>query len=212
VLLVFITVFFLSRNRATLAADPLISIFNLRFSVSNLRLTSLNWQGSMWLIVIIAVAGAILYPRFWCRYVCPAGAFLSLFNNIVILKKLLPAKWFGRCEFGLTAKDQMDCIYCNRCRYAGKIVAKEEALPPITPVPANFLWRFLVPSVLIAAIFVSATSIDKLLEVAPVGTDYSVTASASAGQPRNVDLQRVRTMIEQKQLSDREAEFYIKVE
>lgn len=212
VLLVFITVFFLSRNRATLAADPLILIFNLRFSVLNFRLESLNWPASMWLIVIIAVAGAILYPRFWCRYVCPAGAFLSLFNNIVILKKLLPAKWFGRCEFGLTAKDQMDCIYCDRCRYAGKIVAKEEALPSITPVPANFLWRFLVLSVLIAAIFVSATSIDKLLEVAPVGIDYSVTASASAGQPRDVDLQRVRTMIEQKQLSDREAEFYKKVE
>jgi hypothetical protein len=35
---------------------------------------------------------------------------------------------------------------------------------------------------------------------------------SSAGQVRDVDLQRIRTMIEQKRLSDREAEFYKKIE
>jgi hypothetical protein len=41
------------------------------------------------------------------------------------------------------------------------------------------------------------------------GPTGSVSAS---GEPRDVDLQRIRTLIEQKKLSDQEAEFYEKVE
>jgi len=209
VLFVFIIVFFLSRNRVTLAADPLISIFNFRFSITDFQLT---WQTSMWLIIAVAVAGAIFYPRFWCRYLCPVGAFLSLFNNVVILKRYLPAKKFGRCEFGLTAKDHIDCIYCDRCRYRAKGALKEEVLPDSVYVPTNLLSRYFVVGVVVVAIFVSVISVDRFLEVVPVGVDYSATLVSSAGQPRDVDLQRVRSMIEQKRLSDREAEFYKKVE
>ena len=64
-----------------------------------------------------ALIGSVFYTRFWCRYLCPAGAFLSLFNNLPIPKLRLPAKSFGRCEFGLTYKDKLDCIYCDKCRF-----------------------------------------------------------------------------------------------
>lgn len=205
VLFVFVIVFFLSRNRVTLAADPLISTFHFRLGLA-------NWQSSMWLIAAVAMIGAIFYPRFWCRYLCPAGAFLSLFNNVVILKRYVPVKWFGRCEFGLTAKDRMDCIYCDKCRYEAKAILKQEALEGAANRPAKPISRYFVAGVLAAAILVSAISINKFFEVAPIGIDYSTTAVSSAGQPRDVDLQRVRTLIEQKRLSDREAEFYKKVE
>jgi Na+-translocating ferredoxin:NAD+ oxidoreductase RnfG subunit len=228
VLFVFIMVFFLSRNRATLAADPLISIFNFRFHISNYGFQISNFGfhisdfrlafaggsaegGWVWLIVAVALAGAIFYPRFWCRYVCPVGAFLSLLNNMVILKRYLPAKRFGRCEFGLTAKDRMDCIYCDRCRYEAKAVLKEEVLPAGEYVPGSLLSRYFVVSVLAVAIFVSAISVNIFLKTVPVGLE-SATLVSSAGQPRDVDLQRVRSMIEQKQLSDREAQFYKKAE
>jgi hypothetical protein len=214
VLFVFIMVFFLSRNRVTLAADPLISVFDFRFSISGLWLAFVGGsaeRGWIWLIVAVALAGVIFYPRFWCRYVCPVGAFLSLFNNVVILKRYLPAKRFGRCEFGLTAKDQMDCIYCDRCRYSTKPVLKEEVLPASEYAPRSLLSRYFVVSVLAVAIFVSAISVNTFLKTVPVGLESAALVS-SAGQPRDVDLQRVRSMIEQKQLSDREAEFYKKVE
>jgi spermidine synthase len=213
VLFVFTIVFFLSRNRVTLAADPLISIFNFRFSISGLRLASVSWLaegGWMWLIAAV-LAGAIFYPRFWCRYLCPVGAFLSLFNNVVILKRYLPAKRFGRCEFGLTAKDHIDCIYCDRCRYEAKAVLKEDVLPAGGYVPMNLLSRYFVVSVLVVAIFISAISVNRFLEVVPVSLESAPLVS-SAGQPRDIDLQRVRSMIEQKRLSDREAQFYKKVE
>ncbi len=205
VLLVVIIVFFSSRNRTTLAADPLISIFNIQF-----------WQlsifGPLLLIVTIALIGSVFYTRFWCRYLCPVGAFLSLFNKVVILKRYVPVKKFGRCEFGLTGKDQMDCIYCDRCRYQAKTAVKKEHLPLPRHVPAKAVSRYFVVGVLIAAILISTVSVSRFSQVIGAGIGTSAGTQPTGGEPRDVDLQRIRTMIEQNKLSDREAEFYKKVE
>jgi len=45
-----------------------------------------------------------------------------------------------------------------------------------------------------------------------MGSDYYIALAPSGGQSRDVDMQRIRTLVEQKRLSDREAEFYKKVE
>jgi Na+-translocating ferredoxin:NAD+ oxidoreductase RnfG subunit len=211
VLLVLIIVFFLSRNRTTLATDPLISIFNPstldfdRYPLLAGQFSIYDFQSAMLLIVATVLIGSIFYGRFWCRYLCPAGAFLSLLNNVAILKRYLPAKRFGRCEFGLTPKDQTDCIHCDRCRYGSQPHKRIE-------VKEHKRTQVLVPFVLAAAIFVSAVSISRFLQVVPTGSDYYIALAPSGGQPRNVDMQRIRTLIEQKRLSDQEAEFYNKVE
>jgi hypothetical protein len=136
---------------------------------------------------------------------CPAGAFLSLLNHIAILKRYLPAKRFGRCEFGLTAKDKMDCIQCDRCRYSKSIhkVTREKKYKGA---------QVLIPYAIVVAIFISAVSINRFLQVIPVGQDYSTILAPSGGRPRDVDIQRVRTMIQQKKLSDKESEFYKKLD
>ncbi len=198
VLFVLIVVFFLSRNRTTLGADPLISIFNLRFSIYGFR-------SAMLLIAAAALAGAVFYGRFWCRYLCPAGAFLSLFNNVVLLKRYLPRKLFGKCEFGLSTKDQMDCLYCDRCRYS----APEHMG---TRVQEHKARQVLLPYAFAVAILVAGVSIGRFMQVIPVGGDYSAEFVSAGGQARDIDLKKVQTMIEQKRLSDREAEFYKKVE
>ena len=203
VLFVLIIVFFCSRDRTTLAADPLIGVFAGSATLYTI---------SVVLIVAIALFGSIFYTRFWCRYLCPVGAFLSLFNNVVILKRYLPTKKFGRCEFGLTGKDQTDCIYCDRCRYQVKPAPKEELLPRPHYALVNLLSRYFVVGIFIIAILVSTVSVNRFLQVIPLGSDYSTAFVPSGGQPRDVDLQRVRTMIEQKKLSDREAEYYKKIE
>ncbi|MFQ6034638.1 MAG: 4Fe-4S binding protein [Sedimentisphaerales bacterium] len=199
VLFIFIILFFSCRSRSTLATDPLISFFNLRF-----------WQLSMLFIAAIALISSVFYTRFWCRYLCPAGAFLSLLNNVAILKRYLPAKRFAKCEFGLTAKDHLDCIYCDRCRYQPKVDKNhpQAALEAAT----RLLSRYFVAAVLVIAILVSTISISRFLQVIPTGLGQQAVSAASGGQPRDVDLQRVRTLIEQKRLSDREAEFYKKLE
>jgi polyferredoxin len=205
ILLVVIIVFFSSRNRTTLTSDPLISIFNFQF-----------WQlsifGPLLLIVTMALIGSVFYTRFWCRYLCAVGAFLSLFNKVVILKRYVPVKKFGRCEFGLTGKDQMDCIYCDRCRYQAKTAVKKEHLPRLHHAPAKAVSRYFVVGVLIAAILVSTVSVSRFSQVIGTGIGKSAGTQSAGGEPRDVDLQRIRTMIEQNKLSDHEAEFYKKVE
>jgi spermidine synthase len=196
VLFIMIAVFFLARNRTTLAADPLISIFNYRSAIFNWSITG------GFLIVPAALVGSIFYGRFWCRYLCPVGAFLSLFNNAVILRRYLPRKKFGRCQFGLTAKDRMDCIYCDKCRYEKRI-----STAPQKPHTA----RIFLTCVLIVAIFVSTVSVNRFLQVVGATID-EVAVSVSGGQPRDVDLQRIRKMIQEKKLSEKEADFYKKLE
>jgi hypothetical protein len=139
---------------------------------------------------------------------------LSLLNNVTLLRGLVPAKKYGRCEFGLTGKDKMDCIYCDKCRYEAEVIPKQE-LARSEAAPRGSLTglgRYLVATAVAAALVVSAVSLNKFLEAMPTGRDYSAGFVASGGQPRDVDLQRVQTMIRQNKLSDREAEFYEKVE
>jgi spermidine synthase len=201
ILLVIIIVFFFSRNRTTLVTDLLISMFNFRF-----------WQLSILLIVAVALIGSLLYTRFWCRYLCPAGAFLSLLNNVVILKRYVPRKKFGLCEFGLTGKDQMDCIYCDRCRYQAKTAVNKEHLPRPHLTTAKLQDRYFIMGVLVIAVFISTVSVSRFLQVIPASFGQPAKTQPAGGEPRDVDLQRIRTMIRQNRLSDREAEFYKKIE
>jgi len=203
ILFILVIVFFLSRSKTTLQADPLIKLFNFQSSV-------FNPQSAVFIIAIAALLCSIFYTRFWCRYLCPVGAFLSLFNNIALLKRYAPAKIFGRCEFGLTAKDRMDCLYCDRCRYITKTAPKPETLQLHPPAPLKLLSRYFVIAVLAFAVFISSISISSLLQAFPSAAPaFSVSAG---GQPRDLDLQKIRTMIQQKKLSDREADFYKKID
>ncbi|UCG47271.1 MAG: 4Fe-4S binding protein [Phycisphaerales bacterium] len=206
-LFVVVAAFFLSRNRTTLAQDPLISVFHRRFGLYELG-------PAMLVILAIALVGSLLFSRFWCRYLCPAGAFLSLLNAATFFKRLLPPKRFAKCEFGLSARDHADCIHCDRCRYGpGKAAALASVRPP-EPAPTRAASRYFVTFVLATAIFVSTLSARRFLQVAPVRVerDYSTAFAPSAGEPRDVDLQRIRTMIRQNKLSDHEAEFYSRPE
>jgi len=230
VLFVLVIVFFLSRDRTTLAADPLISVFSGRLSLSDIQWSISERQSSILVILAIILLGSLFYTRFWCRYLCPAGAFLSLFNKIAILKRILPAKRFGRCEFGLTPTDQLDCIYCDRCRHAPtpertrgtqddrRRTTEDSRAKGTREIINNQLSiinqssRYLLICALTAAIFVSAVSVDRFLQVMPASADYPGVSLASGGQPRDVDLQRIRKLIQEKKLSDHEAEFYKKLE
>lgn len=202
VLFVLMAIFFLARNRTTLAADPLIEIFNLRFLVH-------RWRSVMAVIAIAALVGSVFYTRFWCRYLCPAGAFLSLLNNLVALKRYLPPKRFGKCEFGLTAKDKMDCIYCDRCRHTAP---DYKGLRAQERKGKKVQGRVLVACAIVAAIVVSTVSARRFLEVMPTAIEYRAATAGAGGEPRDVDLKKVERMIRQKKLSDREAEFYKQVE
>ncbi len=192
VLFIFIAVFFVFRNHAALSADPLIEAFSRALP------KLLLWTAG------IALIGSVVFVRFWCRYLCPAGAFLALLNGVALLKRLMPAKKFSRCQFGVTGKTQLDCICCDKCRYEWK--------PPSTEKPApRFLGRYFLVPVVLAAIFISAVSVSSAWQT--LSTEMALTAAAgSAGQIHDVDLEKIRTLIRQQKLSDHKADYYKKLE
>jgi spermidine synthase len=196
VLFILVVLFFISRSRTTLAGDPLSQIFNL--PVYSL------WRPFV-LIAAAAVFCSLFYTRFWCRYVCPVGAFLSLLNNLAPLKRYLPAKWYRNCEFGLTADDHLDCIYCDKCRYDSRPAASQEQ------TPARISPSFAV-AVFVIVILLSVFSVRSFLQAVPLRAGQTISAAGSAGQPRDVDFARIEKMIKEKKLSDREADFYKKVD
>jgi NosR/NirI family nitrous oxide reductase transcriptional regulator len=212
VLFVLLTAFFLVRNRTTLAADPLISVFGLRISPSGFRLAGVDLTVVTLVVVVAALLFSLFYTRWWCRYLCPAGAFLSLLNGIALFKKYLPAKKFSKCEFGLTARDNLDCIQCDRCRYEKKALTQRPTLERISPTYAVVAPRLFIISVLVAGILISGISIRRFLRVVPTGSDYLAKFVSSGGQPRDVDVQHIRKLIEQNRLSDHEADYYKRVE
>lgn len=196
VLAVLIAGFFIVRDRRTLAGDPLTSIFALRSASS-------HWP--VWLPVVagIALVGSAFYVRFWCRYLCPAGAFLSLLNRFRLLRRFNPPKWFAQCEFGLTVSDHLDCIYCDRCRHPMK------ATPAGTSQSAGSV---LILAAVLLGLFVAGLSVSQLRLAMPEVLQESIKATGAGGQPRDVDVRQIRTLIEQGRLSNHEAEHYKQVE
>jgi hypothetical protein len=155
-------------------------------------------------VVGAAVVGSVFYGRFWCRYLCPVGAFLSLLNRARLLRRLIPARWFGRCEFGLTASDHLDCLYCDRCRHEGKSQISN----------LKFQIGSRTPLVLVAVLMgllVSGLRLSEFRRAMPQILHETATV-VGAGRPRDVDAGQVRTLIEQGRLSNREAEHYRQVE
>jgi ferredoxin-type protein NapH len=71
------------------------------------------------------LVGMVLIARFWCRYLCPMGAILSLFNRVSFLHlHLSPDRCSGcracanSCPMGLDPHlehDNHNCIKCGEC-------------------------------------------------------------------------------------------------
>jgi predicted membrane-bound spermidine synthase len=76
-----------------------------------------GWTMDSWVLglSLVALVASVVYFRFWCRYLCPAGAFLALFNRIALLRKCAPKPIPGKCDLGVISVEDVDCIRCHRC-------------------------------------------------------------------------------------------------
>ncbi|MBP5749504.1 MAG: 4Fe-4S binding protein, partial [Firmicutes bacterium] len=74
-------------------------------------------------------AGAIFIPRCFCRYLCPLGAFYSLFSRFALYRMELDASsciGCGKCEeacpMAVRVTQELEtspeCIRCGRCKAA----------------------------------------------------------------------------------------------
>lgn len=208
VLFLLIGSYFCIHQRHILSSDILIDFFRR------------GGKSYPWHILLPTFIGVLLFTRFWCRYACPAGAFLSLLGWWAPLKRLLPAKIYSRCDLGVAHAYELDCISCDRCRF-------ERTVPPITeteeprkspPKPFSSLLPMCTLLLVLMILGVTAKSLVSYSRTesfrAPGQIDLTGSvpgATVSTGEPRNVDKEKIRRMIQQKQLSEHEAEFYRKI-
>lgn len=80
----------------------------------------------IWALTLLMLAASLFFFRFWCRYLCPAGAFLALFNKVSLLAHWWPKPKPGHCDLGVTFPGDVDCIRCHRCLFEPQQVLQEK--------------------------------------------------------------------------------------
>ena len=70
------------------------------------------------MLAVLVIGLSIVFRRFWCRSLCPAGAFLALLNGVRLFKRVVPHTEPARCDLGVRSAAELDCICCDRCRHA----------------------------------------------------------------------------------------------
>lgn len=86
------------------------------------------------------LVGMVVIARFWCRYLCPMGALLSLFNRVSFLHLSLDRRTCSQCAacaavcpMGLEPHieyDDHNCIKCGACTEACSLGALRLTLSP----------------------------------------------------------------------------------
>ncbi len=102
-----------------MAYPPLRDFCPVR-AVFSLKMTTL-----LWITLAVFLAGSILVERFWCKYFCPLGATLAIFNKIspVRLVSSSTCNQCGRCdiECSMAIEDvplnlnDAECVRCMEC-------------------------------------------------------------------------------------------------
>ncbi len=183
-------------------ADPLVSFF------SSSRPTVILCFGT--------AAGllSLFYGRFWCRNLCPAGAFLSLLNRFRLLRRWIPDVPFARCDYGVTHRDELDCICCDRCRNQESARFRKCAN---TRFGKMELFARCSLREIILLISVAAAAALWLIQMRYTQEKrgiltYASKALPTTGKVRNADMDIIRSKIRRGELSDHEALYYDKLE
>lgn len=103
------------------AAFPPLREFCPVRAVFSLKMTSL-----LWLTLGIFLSGSVLVERFWCKYFCPLGVTLAIFNKISPVRLVTDTNHCnncGRCDIECSMDIQdvphnlndAECVRCMEC-------------------------------------------------------------------------------------------------
>lgn len=159
--------------------------------------------GAVYLFVlgITVLLLSLVSPRFWCRNLCPTGAFLSLLNGVRLLRFWMPRQIPARCHLGVNTTEELDCIHCDQCITGIRHAPVSQ--DPLYKDRGNLIFLFCV-----AAIFWGCLMLSVSEAVPYFRSTVFQEQGESSGKPRPVDIPRMKRMIEEGMLSDHDAEFY----
>jgi polyferredoxin len=100
-------------------------------AVFGLHMTTL-----LWIALAVFLAGSVLVERFWCKYLCPLGAALAIFNKISPVRIVSDndhCNHCGRCDIECSmgiqeVPDNLGDPECIRCLECLEACAREDAL------------------------------------------------------------------------------------
>ena len=96
------------------------------FAYTSIHVPRYALQFSIVLIFVFVLGGAYLSPRFWCRYLCPAGALFALASLKPLVRRAVGESCtrcglcVQKCPMGAILPDPFktdfsECIVCLRC-------------------------------------------------------------------------------------------------
>jgi hypothetical protein len=173
------------------------------------------------LLACAVLALSIFSGRFWCRNLCPTGAFLGWLGAFRPLHRLAPYITPANCGYGVRRYDDLDCLQCDNCRKAGAQPAEEAAEPRPTARELAYLAAALALAALLVRLVVAPFEVSKAwktegAEVPSLGkTNVSGFQALEKPPPRPpprtlpaAETQKIRDQIQKKKLSDHEAKYY----
>ncbi|MCC6956964.1 MAG: 4Fe-4S binding protein [Anaerolineales bacterium] len=101
-------------------------------AVFSFKLTS----GLLWSVLITFIVTSMLVERVWCKYLCPLGASLALFNKISPVRlsaDFQNCNHCGRCDIECSmgiqdVPDDLSSVECIRCLECLETCARKDAL------------------------------------------------------------------------------------
>jgi polyferredoxin len=188
VLAAFVSAWMLTGSSSLLAADPLQHAFSGKLA-----------SGAM-LLAAVALLLSLFSFRFWCRTFCPVGALLSLGGRIGLALGIAPRKEYAVCDLGAVRDRDTECLHCNRCLTAATLTPERMGSKLLKfPRSAVDVWSMIAVGA-VALLFAGVIAVGSPSE--PAAT------TPSGGTPRDVDMEVIRTLIEEKKLSDHEALYW----
>jgi len=190
-------------------------------------------EGTLLFILFIIII-SLVYKRFWCRVLCPAGAFLSLFNAIRIIRIFKSKINIRRCDLGVYSTKEIDCICCDNCRNH-----KKESTSKSTHLKSKiYNYLFIVLCIISFSYMILmlnqsysrqresdiGNNLEHILENQPavqikeqtklktIIFSKRIPPIKSIGKPRNINIQKYKEYINKGKLSNKEAMYFKQVE
>lgn len=155
--------------------------------------------GRLFAVGLVILGLSFVFRRFWCRYACPVGAFLSIAGSVRALRRFWPAVIPAWCDLGVRTHADLDCLVCNRCRHAGG------------PPAGGRRWaRWTLACAVVAAAVWMLVGFAQRLPAAPAHPASTTATRASPVADSTLDL--IRRQQKAGRLSDHEARHYRAVE